>query len=228
MFFRYIFAAAIKPIRLIILFLTWALSIFFPFVIGIAGTCAYVALITFDVSRKNFRKQIDLQYKIAALDYKWRRRAKALLETIEGAREFTANAPEEIKRDIERTNLYFDNIFDDSLKLLQAISNLEKFEKISSSESIKNKKAELIKRLEKTETEMKSIVGSTLLAISESSQIGSSEMESLNEDIKSLHEGLKEAREEVDMALKPDEELEKKFAELEDSSDPQEELPPDN
>jgi hypothetical protein len=219
MIFRYILAAAIKPIRLILWIGSLILSLFFPYVIAIAGTASYVALITYDVSRKKFRRQIDLQYKLEALDYKWRRRAKTLIEKISGAKAMIANAPKEVKRDLSRIEIYFDNIIDDSLKLLSAISNLEKFERTTKSESITSKKEELVKRLENTETKVNSIVGGSLIAISESSQISSVELDSLTEDVESLHSGLEDARNEMEDALDPDRALEKKFEELENNRD---------
>jgi DNA-binding transcriptional regulator YdaS (Cro superfamily) len=214
---RYIFASAIKPIRLIGWLATIVLSFIFlnPF-IGIGGTIGYIIIIVIDCNRSEFRRSINLQYRIAALGYHWRREAKELQKEVETVKAIFRRSPGHLRHDAISLEVSLDSALGDGLSLIESADQIEAIMKVQGeNKALQSALGSVSTEIEKFKKGVENASAKAILAFSRPITSSEEALAPLKSDIESLSKGLEQANISLKASLDTEGTLDKEFKKLE-------------
>lgn len=214
---RYIFSAAVKPIRLVGWLGTIALSLIFlnPF-IGIGGTIGYILIIAIDVNRREFRALVDREYRIASISYSWRRKAKELVDVVDTVKKLMRKLPKHLKRDAINLEFYLDNALNEGLSMIEYADQIDTIIRIQGGNKKLEKELTMIeKQITSFRAGLEKMSGTAILAFRKPEVSAEEALAPFMNEVKELSSGLKEARLALDEKLRGEKTLEKEFEKLE-------------
>jgi len=212
---RYIFASAIKPIRLIGWLATLALSVINPF-IGIGGTIGYVIIIVIDCNRGEFRRLVDRQYRIAALGYHWRREAKEIEKEVETVKAIFRRSPGHLRHSAISLEVSLDSALNDGLSLIESADQIDAIMKVQGeNKALERALGTVSEEIEKFKKGIEKASATAILAISKPITTSSEAIAPLKTEIESLSKGLEQANLSLRSSLDAEGTLEKEFKKLE-------------
>ncbi|MGQ9707079.1 MAG: hypothetical protein ACUVWP_08820 [bacterium] len=214
---RYIFAAAIKPIRLIGWLATLALSVIFlnPF-IGIGGTIGYVIIIVIDCNRGEFRRLVDRKYRIAALGYHWRREAKELEQEVETVKAIFKRSPGHLRHTAVSLEVSLDSALNDGLSLIESADQIDALLKVqSNNKALEKALVSVSEEIEKFKKGIEKASATAILAISKPITKPEEALTPLRTEIDMLSKSLKQADLALRSTLDSEGMIEKEFKKLE-------------